>query len=61
MPKELVGMHSRDAKGDPICFGFNLASGYKDAAAGAKCRRGRHVCCTPGCYGSHARQSCTHV
>ena len=57
MPSELRGMSS--LHGDKrICFSFNMKVGCKEASTvevGSKCSRGFHICCVPGCGGSHAR------
>lgn len=39
--------------GEPICFNFNIR-GCPDAAAGARCNRGWHLCAEPGCQQKHA-------
>ena len=49
-----LGGTSSNPAGDPICFGYNSSSGCPDAADGAKCRRGLHVCAK--CYGLHGIQ-----
>lgn len=49
-----LGGTSSNPAGDPICFGYNSSSGCSDAADGAKCRRGLHVCAK--CYGLHGIQ-----
>ena len=53
MPPELAGQHSKTPDGTPICFAYNIR-GCTSAAAGAKCGKGLHVCCRPGCYKNHA-------
>ena len=49
-----LGGTSSNPAGDPICFGYNSSSGCAEAADGAKCRRGLHVCAK--CYGLHGIQ-----
>ena len=48
MPKALQGMASRTKCGQPICYSYNLGKCH----LGSKCSR-QHVCCVPGCEGSH--------
>ena len=50
MPRELMGGVAATDENDPICFGFNCRAGCALAAAGAWCWRGKHVCCSPGCF-----------
>ena len=45
MPLQLRGGTPIDAEGKSICYGFNLGT-CKDK----NCKRGRHVCCKPGCF-----------
>lgn len=52
-PRGMVGCVGRDAKGRPICFDYNLSE-CKHAAAGAACRKGRHVCFKAGCHKTHS-------
>ena len=49
-----LGGTASNPSGDAICFGFNSSSGCSEAADGAKCRRGLHICAK--CYGMHAIQ-----
>ena len=49
-----LGGTASNPSGDAICFGFNSSSGCADAADGAKCRRGLHICAK--CYGVHSIQ-----
>ena len=56
MPGPLQGKAYRTEAGLPICFGFNLPSGCKDAAPGEKCPKGVHVCCEWGCGKPHPIQ-----
>jgi hypothetical protein len=57
MPLELAGMVS--TVGDKrVCYGFNMAIGCPETGAveaGCKCSRGFHICCVPGCGGSHCK------
>ena len=48
MPTEIKGHLSSVSKG-PLCFGYNMGIGCKDAARGQKCRRGWHLCCHKDC------------
>ena len=48
----LDGKCKQTSSGEPICFNFNLR-GCPNAAAGAKCPRGWHLCVEPGCQKSH--------
>ncbi|CAE8640523.1 unnamed protein product [Polarella glacialis] len=56
MPVELAGMASRTAVDKPICWTYNLACGCPHATPGEECRRGLHVCCSPGCKEAHSLQ-----
>ena len=47
MPLQLRGGTPVDADGKAICYGFNLGSCHD-----RYCKRGRHVCCKPGCFAS---------
>ena len=58
MPQRLMGMHYMTPDGSPICFNFNL-DGCSGAALGGTCGKGKHVCCTPRCYGDHSLSNCT--
>ena len=49
-----LGGTASNPAGEAICFGFNSSSGCSEAADGAKCRRGLHVCAK--CYGAHGIQ-----
>ena len=49
-----LGGTASNPSGEAICFGFNSGSGCTDAADGAKCRRGLHICAK--CYGVHSIQ-----
>ena len=55
MPKELLGCHSADKDGKPICYNANL-SGCDRAELGGECSKGRHICCY--CYGEHSLNDC---
>lgn len=56
MPQALVGCHSTDKEGKPICYDANL-SGCDKAELGKECSKGRHICCY--CYGLHSFNDCT--
>jgi aryl carrier-like protein len=58
MPADLAGMSARDAANNLICFNFNRACGCSNAVSSNKCSRGMHVCCKPGCGGSHSLTVC---
>eukprot|EP00435_Cladocopium_sp_Y103_P071307 s612_g37.t1 len=45
MPLQLRGGTPVDAEGKSICYGYNLGT-CKDKG----CKKGRHVCCKPGCF-----------
>ena len=47
-----LGGTASNPEGEPICFGFNWEGGCSEAADGAKCRRGLHICSK--CYASHS-------
>ena len=47
-----LGGTASNPEGEPICFGFNSDGGCADAADGAKCRRGLHICAK--CYATHS-------
>jgi hypothetical protein len=47
-----LGGTASNPEGEPICFGFNSEGGCSEAADGAKCRRGLHICSK--CYSSHS-------
>lgn len=47
-----LGGTASNPEGEPICFGFNSDGGCQEAADGAKCRRGLHICSK--CYASHS-------
>ena len=56
MPAELRGKFHKMANGDPICFGYNSASGCPDKSVkpGGRCQRGFHVCMEPKCQQAHS-------
>ena len=58
MPPELAGMSRTLPDGSRPCFLFNMARGCADAPAGGGCGRGKHLCCRPGCYGTHSLTQC---
>ena len=45
MPLQLRGGTPVDADGKSICYGYNLGTCHD-----RNCKRGRHVCCKPGCF-----------
>ena len=59
MPASLIGksrVRTKEGpnKGEPFCFGYNLANNPCSAAApGQKCNRGWHLCMEPGCELPH--------
>ena len=55
MPAGLENCTRRTKNGHPICYGFNLPSGCKEAGSDNRCRRGLHVC--GKCFGNHSYQS----
>ena len=55
-PRGIKGAVGQDSKGRPICFNFNLSE-CQDAAAGAACKKGRHVCFKANCFKPHAFSS----
>lgn len=57
MPHGLVGCYSKTAKGEPICYGFNLGKCSEKVERG-RCRRGLHVCCAPKCGAHHPAINC---
>ena len=56
VPKHIykMGGTASNPAGEPTCFAFNSPSGCSDAAEGARCRRGHHVCAK--CYNVHSIQ-----
>jgi hypothetical protein len=50
LPKDLVGLHSKDDKGNRLCFSYNLPTGCPN---GATCTKGKHLCMKPHCYKAH--------
>lgn len=50
---EFAGMSTKDDHNVNICLMFNKATGCKFGKPGGRCGRGRHVCASPGCLGSH--------
>ena len=59
LPQELRGHLSSTQKG-PICFGYNMQRGCRDAAPGGECGRGWHLCCHRDCTDreGHSFTSC---
>ena len=49
----LHGKAGRTPSGDNICFNHNI-SGCTGAKDGAKCAKGWHLCCEPGCFKPHS-------
>ena len=47
MPAQLRGGTPVDSDGRSICYGYNLGTCHDK-----QCKRGRHVCCRPGCFSS---------
>ena len=47
MPVQLRGGTPIDGEGRSICYGYNLGTCHDKS-----CRKGRHVCCKPGCFSS---------
>lgn len=45
MPLKLRGGTPIDGEGRSICYGYNLGTCHDK-----NCKRGRHVCCHPGCF-----------
>jgi hypothetical protein len=48
----LDGKCKQTSSGEPLCFNYNLR-GCPNAAAGARCPRGWHLCAEPGCQKPH--------
>ena len=46
-----MGGTANNPAGEPICFSYNSQSGCSEAADGARCRRGHHICAK--CYNTH--------
>ena len=51
-PRGYIGCVGKDAKNRSICFDWNIGE-CSHAAAGAACRKGRHVCFKAGCFKPH--------
>ena len=51
-PRGFIGCVGRDGKNRSICFDWNISE-CSHAAAGAACRKGRHVCFKAGCFKPH--------
>ena len=56
---EAKGFVTKTKDGEPICFGFNLASGCPDASPGQRCKKGWHVCAAKGCQDKRYPHSAT--
>ena len=54
MPRELLpnGVPQTDGN-EALCFGFNCHRGCANAAVGAACDKGWHLCCHKACFGTH--------
>ena len=50
MPAQLRGGTPVDGEGRSICYGYNLGSCHDK-----QCKRGRHICCKPGCVSSFSQ------
>lgn len=58
-PSELRGKWHKLANGEPICFGYNCASGCAESSKvkpGERCSKGWHVCAEPRCQKAHSMQ-----
>ena len=51
---DLVGKSLETSDGRRICWRYNMSNGCNDAAPGAQCQRGVHVCAEPGCGKPHS-------
>lgn len=47
MPYQLRGGTPVDSEGKSICYGYNLGT-----CRNKECKKGRHICCKPGCFSS---------
>lgn len=57
VPSELRGKWFKTSSGEPLCFGFNCASGCPSkVAAGERCQKGWHLCAEPKCQKAHSLQ-----
>ena len=56
LPPGLEGMQTRTAKGEYICFSFNLPGGCAECQPGQTCSKGKHLCMFPGCQKAHSLQ-----
>ena len=57
MPAGLEGCWSR-VDGELVCMAFQLGNCSENVAAGSKCSKGMHKCCTPQCKGLHGHFEC---
>lgn len=48
MPLKLRGGVPVDSEGRSLCYGYNLGTCHDK-----NCKRGRHVCCYPGCFAAN--------
>ena len=57
LPKPLLGMGAvaKTAKGNAICFNYNLK---KCDVHGQRCSKGLHICAVKGCHKAHAAIDC---
>ena len=55
-PRELIGMEITTAKGEPLCFAYNLG-GCEKAKDGEKCEKGWHLCSRLKCAKPHGQRS----
>ena len=53
IPEALKGYPTRNAAGEPFCFGFALGT-CTACAPGSKCSKGWRLCMIPGCTLPHA-------
>lgn len=56
VPKELIGKWSQNKNGERLCWAYNMECGCTEAAPGAACSRGLHLCAEPGCLKPHSLQ-----
>ena len=55
LPPQLLGMSPTTAKGNPICYDFNL-HGCSKAKPGEKCPKGWHQCMRWGFQKAHSQK-----
>ena len=57
VPAELRGKWFKTSSGEPLCYGFNCASGCSSKVpAGERCSKGWHLCAEPKCQKAHSLQ-----